>query len=206
MPRGPTSATTSTCPSSTATRTCSSACAAPTRARQYLDLIARARRICPGISFSTDLIAGFCGETEAEHQATLSLMEAVRYDHAFMFMYSERPGTYAARKYTDDVPEAVKKRRLTEIIELQRRHNEASNAAEVGREHVAWSRARARRATRSSSGAQTQTRASSSTAKTTRKGDYVRVRIDACTSSTLLGTALGRTTLAEAAATDAIGA
>ena len=85
----------------------------------YLELIDRARSIVPGISFSTDIIAGFCGETEEEHQDTLSLMETVRYDHAFMFMYSERPDTYAARKYTDDVPHEVKKRRLSEIIALQ---------------------------------------------------------------------------------------
>ena len=87
----------------------------------YLDLIDRARRIVPGISFSTDIIAGFCGETEEQHRDTLSLMNLVRYDHAFMFIYSERPDTYAARKYEDDIPLEVKKRRLTEIIELQTR-------------------------------------------------------------------------------------
>ena len=86
---------------------------------QYLDLIERARSIVPGIAFSTDIIAGFCGETEEQHRDTLSLMELVRYDHAFMFMYSERPDTYAARKYEDDIPLEIKKRRLTEIIELQ---------------------------------------------------------------------------------------
>src|SRR5690606_29584341 len=101
----------------------------------YLALIERARAICPGISFSTDIIAGFCGETDAEHRDTLSLIEHVGYDHAYMFMYSERPDTYAARKYTDDVPEDVKKRRLTEIIALQTGIAHARNRAEVGRTH-----------------------------------------------------------------------
>ena len=95
----------------------------------YLGLIERARAIVPGIAFSTDLIAGFCGETDVEHAQTMSLMEAVRYDHAFMFAYSERPDTYAARKYSDDVPEAVKKERLSEIVALQNRHSLASHAS-----------------------------------------------------------------------------
>ena len=86
---------------------------------QYLELIDRARAIVSGIAFSTDLIAGFCSETEAEHADTLSLMEAVRYDHAFMFAYSERPHTYAARKYADDVPEEVKKRRNNDLLAIQ---------------------------------------------------------------------------------------
>src|SRR5690625_1785086 len=88
---------------------------------EYLSLIERARSIVPGVAFSTDIIAGFCGETEEEHYATLSLMEQVRYDHAFMFIYSERPNTYAQRKYEDDVPENVKKRSEEHTSELQSR-------------------------------------------------------------------------------------
>ena len=100
---------------------------------QVLELVERAKNIVPGISLSTDIIAGFCDETEEEHRDTLSLMELVRYDHAYMFMYSERPDTYAARKYEDNVPEEVKKRRLTEIIQLQSGISLESNRAEIGR-------------------------------------------------------------------------
>ncbi|MDP4275452.1 MAG: tRNA (N6-isopentenyl adenosine(37)-C2)-methylthiotransferase MiaB, partial [Bacteroidota bacterium] len=85
----------------------------------YLDRIKAIKTILPGCAISTDLIAGFCGETEEDHQQTLSLMREVQYDFAFMFKYSERPGTYAARHLKDDVPEEVKNRRLSEIIALQ---------------------------------------------------------------------------------------
>ncbi|MBX3101697.1 MAG: tRNA (N6-isopentenyl adenosine(37)-C2)-methylthiotransferase MiaB [Bacteroidetes bacterium] len=98
----------------------------------YLERIARIREIVPDIGLSTDIITGFCGETEAQHQDTLSLMEAVRYDSAFMFYYSERPGTPAAKKLPDDVPLEVKKRRLQEIVDLQNRHSLESNLKDVG--------------------------------------------------------------------------
>ncbi|MCH8276152.1 MAG: tRNA (N6-isopentenyl adenosine(37)-C2)-methylthiotransferase MiaB, partial [Bacteroidetes bacterium] len=102
----------------------------------YLDLVARVRRIVPGISLSTDIITGFCGETEEEHADTLSMMRELRYDHAYMFMYSERPDTYAARKYTDDVPVKIKKRRLSEIIELQTAISLENHREELGRLHT----------------------------------------------------------------------
>ncbi|HMQ76972.1 MAG TPA: tRNA (N6-isopentenyl adenosine(37)-C2)-methylthiotransferase MiaB [Flavobacteriales bacterium] len=97
----------------------------------YLDRIAAIRRHMPDCAISTDLISGFCGETEEEHQDTLSLMEAVRYDMAYMFKYSERPKTLAARKFADDVPDGVKGRRLQEVIDLQMKH-----AGERNRQHV----------------------------------------------------------------------
>jgi len=87
----------------------------------YLERIASIRRHMPGCAISTDIIAGFAGETEADHELTLSLMEEVGFDMAFMFKYSERPKTLAARKYEDDVPEEVKGRRLAEIIDLQKK-------------------------------------------------------------------------------------
>ena len=89
----------------------------------YLDRIAAIRRILPDCAISTDVIAGFCGETEEQHQDTLSLMREVRYEMAYMFKYSERPRTLAERKYTDDIPEEEKGRRLREIIELQGEHS-----------------------------------------------------------------------------------
>lgn len=93
----------------------------------YLDRIAAIRRILPDCAISTDLIAGFCTETEEDHRETLSLMEEVGYEFAFMFKYSERPGTKAARHMKDDVPEEVKTARLTQIIDLQNRLSLRSN-------------------------------------------------------------------------------
>lgn len=166
---------------------------------EYLALVERARAIVPGLALSTDIIAGFCGETEAEHAATLSLMEAVRYDHAFTFAYSERPDTYAARKLADDVPEAVKKRRLNEIIALQQTHARESAERFVGRREVVLVEGASKR-----SDAQLRGRTDSNhtvvfdRALGLAPGDYALVDVSACTSATLLGTAVARTTLAEA--------
>ncbi len=165
---------------------------------EYLALIERARAICPGISFSTDIIAGFCGETEVQHRDTLSLLEDVRYDHAFMFMYSERPGTYAQRKYEDDVPETVKKRRLSEIIQLQRGIAEERNRTEIGREMTVLVEGPSKKSDAQLCGRADSNKMVVFDREDYRKGEYVRVRTNDCTSATLLGEALGRTTLAEA--------
>ena len=165
---------------------------------QYLELIDRARAIVPGIAFSTDLISGFCGETDAEHADTLSLMEAVRYDHAFMFAYSERPDTYAARKYTDDVPETVKKKRLSEIIQLQSTHALALNQARTGRREVVLVEGTSKR-----SEAQLRGRTDSNhmvvfdrpASNELAPGDYAEVDIADCTSATLLGSFVRATPL-----------
>ncbi len=161
----------------------------------YLALIERARAICPGISFSTDIIAGFCGETDAEHRDTLSLIEHVGYDHAYMFMYSERPDTYAARKYTDDVPEDVKKRRLTEIIELQTGIAHDRNRAEIGRTHTVLVEGTSKRSDEQLFGRTDTNKVVVFDRQDFAKGDYVNVRITDCTSATLLGEPLGKTTL-----------
>jgi tRNA-2-methylthio-N6-dimethylallyladenosine synthase len=99
----------------------------------YLNKIHRIREVLPGCGLSTDIITGFCSETEEDHHATLSLMEYCEYDLAYMFYYSERPGTLAERKYTDDVPEQIKKRRLQEVIALHRIQSLASMQKEVGK-------------------------------------------------------------------------
>lgn len=99
---------------------------------EFVALVERMRAAIPGITLSTDLMVGFCGETEHEHAQTLELMEQVRFDSAFMFAYSDRGITYAAKRLDDDVPEATKKRRLAEVIELQERHTRASHAARIG--------------------------------------------------------------------------
>ena len=98
----------------------------------YMERISAMRKHLPGVSISTDIIAGFCGETEEEHQQTLSLMEWVGNDFAYMFKYSERPDTFAANKYKDDIPDEVKSRRLQEIIQLQNRLSLESKELDVG--------------------------------------------------------------------------
>ena len=166
---------------------------------QYLDLVERARSIVPDLSLSTDIIAGFCGETDDEHADTLSLMEAVGYDHAFMFAYSERPHTFAARKFEDDVPEAVKKQRLSEIIALQNATSKAKHEARIGRREVVLVEGPSKR-----SDAQLAGRTDANHMVVfdrpagVQKGDYVAVEITGCTSATLFGDFLGATTLAEA--------
>ena len=101
---------------------------------QFVDLVSRLRARVPDIAISTDLMVGFCGETEDDHQQTLELMRELRFDSAFMFRYSDRGITYAARKLHDDVPDEVKGRRLQEVIDLQEEHTRASHAARVGRD------------------------------------------------------------------------
>ena len=96
-------------------------------------LVTDLRAAMPGIAITTDILIGFCDETEAEFVETLRAMEEIRFDNAFMFAYSEREGTYAARKMPDTVPEAVKQRRLSEVIAVQRRVSGEINAAQVGR-------------------------------------------------------------------------
>ncbi len=108
----------------------------PYTREEYLALTEKMRDIIPGVSLSTDIIAGFCDETEEEHRDTMSLMRKVQYDQAFMFAYSERGRTLAQRKYEDNVPEDVKKRRLNEIIEQQMNIQEQLNKQEVGRRHL----------------------------------------------------------------------
>ena len=99
----------------------------------YINRIDAIRRIIPGCAISTDVITGFCTETEEEHQETLSMMDYVQYDFAYMFMYSERPGTLAAKRYADDIPDEVKSRRLTEIVARQQQHSHLRMQAQLGK-------------------------------------------------------------------------
>ena len=159
---------------------------------QYLDLVERARKIVPGVSLSTDIIAGFCDETEEEHLDTLSLMAQVRYDHAYMFMYSERPDTYAARKFEDNVPEHVKKRRLQDIIQQQSGISLESNKAEIGREHIVLVEGESRRSDQQMSGRTDTNKMAVFDRLDFVKGEYVKVLVTDCTSATLLAKPLGR--------------
>jgi tRNA-2-methylthio-N6-dimethylallyladenosine synthase len=99
----------------------------------YKERVDAIKRIIPDCGISSDIITGFCGETEEEHQDTLSMMEYVHYDYSYMFYYSERPGTLAARKYQDDVSEDIKKRRLTEVVDLQYQLSLQSNLNDIGK-------------------------------------------------------------------------
>jgi tRNA-2-methylthio-N6-dimethylallyladenosine synthase len=101
----------------------------------YLHKIERIREILPGCAISTDIITGFCSETEEDHQQTLEVIESVKYELAYTYEYSERPGTLAARRYPDDIPAEVKNRRLNEIIALHRSHSELKNKEEIGKMH-----------------------------------------------------------------------
>lgn len=172
----------------------------PYTREEYLDLIEKMRQIIPGVALSTDVIAGFCGETEEEHADTLSLMRIVRYDLAYMFAYSERERTYAHRKMKDDVPEEVKKRRLTEIIEQQMAIQEEVNRLERGREHLVLVEGTSKRSDQQLSGRTDTNKMVVFDRKEYRPGDYVVVRIEDSTSATLFGTPLYKTTIQEYAA------
>ena len=153
----------------------------------YLDRVAAIRRYLPDCAVTTDLIAGFSGETEEEHAATLSLMREVGYEFAYMFKYSERPGTFASKHLPDDVPDEVKTRRLSEIIALQNELSEASNRRDVGREFEVLVEGRSKRSDAQLSGRTSQNKVVIFDRGRHDVGDYVRVRITGCTPATLFG-------------------
>ena len=155
----------------------------------YLNKVKRIKEIIPHCGLSTDVIAGFCTETEEEHQDTLSVMEHSRYDMAYMFAYSERPGTLAARRYEDDIPEDVKKRRLEEIITLQRSHSTESYANDVGKTFKVLIEGDSRRSDLHWCGRNSQNKmvVFPKNEADLAKGQYVNVRIHSSTGATLLG-------------------
>ena len=153
----------------------------------YLDRVAAIRRYMPDCAVTTDLIAGFSGETEEEHAATLSLMREVGYDFAYMFKYSERPGTFAQRNMPDDVPDEVKSRRLSEIIALQNELGLESNRRDVGKVFEVLVEGRSRRNAEQLSGRTSQNKVVVFDRGGRDVGDYVRVRITGCTPATLFG-------------------
>lgn len=153
----------------------------------YLERVKSIKRFIPNCSVSTDIIAGFCGETEEEHQATLSLMEEVGFDFAYMYMYSERPKTLAERKFEDDIPEPVKNRRLTEIINLQRELAHKSNLAQLGETHRVLVEGLSKRSEADLVGRNGRNTKVVFPGKDIQKGTYVWVKITSCTSATLIG-------------------
>ena len=153
----------------------------------YLERVAAIRRYMPDCAITTDLIAGFAHETEEEHAETISLMKEVGYDFAYMFKYSERPGTFAQRNLGDDVPEDVKTRRLTEIIDLQNRLSEESNKRDIGKEFEILVECTSKRSEEQLSGRTSQNKMVVFDRGDHKIGDYVRVRITGCSSATLFG-------------------
>ena len=159
--------------------------------QEYMELIDTIRRLIPDCGISQDMIAGFPSETEADHRDTLELMEYVKYDFGFMFAYSERPGTLAARRLPDDVPDPVKKRRLREIIDLQQTHSLYRNKQHVGKVEEVLIEGPSKRSDAHWMGRNSQNTVVVFPKETYGVGDFVNVRIEDCTSATLLGTAVG---------------
>ncbi len=153
----------------------------------YLNRIQNIRQILPGCSISTDIIAGFCDETEEDHLETLALMETVGYDAAFMFKYSERPQTLAADTLKDNVPEETKERRLREIIALQQKLSLANNQQEVGKIVEVLIEGKSKRSDSQYFGRTSQNKVVVFTKADSWPGDYIPVKITRTTSATLLG-------------------
>ncbi len=154
----------------------------------YLDRVHQIRKQIPDCAITTDIIAGFCGETEEDHQDTLKMMKAVAYDYAFMFKYSERPGTKAAEHYTDDVPDPEKTRRLQEIIDLQQELSLKSYQQEIGKVVEVLIEKTSKRSNEELSGRTSQNRMVVFPAGHFKPGQYARVKINRCTAATLIGT------------------
>ncbi len=157
---------------------------------EYMALIDDVKSIIPDCGISHDMIAGFPTESEQDHQDTLSLMDYVQYDFGFMFMYSERPGTMAARKMEDDVPHEVKKRRLTEIIERQQKHSAARTKKFVGKTVEVLIEKESKKDPNFWSGRTPQNTVAVFPKDSYKPGDFVMVHIEDCTSATLIGKAV----------------
>jgi tRNA-2-methylthio-N6-dimethylallyladenosine synthase len=143
----------------------------------------------PDCGLSTDVISGFCTETEEDHKDTLSIMEKSRFDMAYMFSYSERPGTLAAKRYEDDVPEEVKKKRLEEIISLQNAHSRENYKNDVGKVFEVLIEGNSKRSDADWCGRNTQNKMVVFPKGNAglKKGDYAYIKINSATSATLIG-------------------
>lgn len=158
---------------------------------EYFELIDNIKKIIPDCAISQDMITGFPTETEEDHQDTLSLMEYVKYDFGFMFAYSERPGTLAERKMEDDIPETIKKRRLTEIIELQQKHSHYRTQEHLGKIEEVLIEGTSKKSDAHWMGRNSQNTVVVFPKENYKVGDFVNVKINECTSATLIGEAVG---------------
>lgn len=157
----------------------------------YMAKVDRIREIMPECGISSDIIAGFCTETEVDHQQTLSLMEYAHYDMSYMFFYSERPGTLAAKRYTDDIPETEKKKRLDEIVKLQNKLSQVSNKKDIGKICKVLIEGDSKKSAADWMGRNSQNKVVvfSKNGARFNKGDYAHVLITGCTGATLIGEA-----------------
>ncbi|HPG10733.1 MAG TPA: tRNA (N6-isopentenyl adenosine(37)-C2)-methylthiotransferase MiaB [Chitinophagaceae bacterium] len=155
----------------------------------YKKKVATIRQIIPDCGISSDVIAGFCTETEEDHQDTLSIMEYSRYDMSYMFFYSERPGTLAQKRYTDDIPADIKKKRLNEIVNLQNRLSLESNQKDIGKTFKVLIEGNSKRSEADWMGRNSQNKVIVFAKENhpLQKGDYVNVTVTDCTQATLLG-------------------
>ena len=160
----------------------------------YLAKVARIKELMPDCSISADIIAGFCTETEEDHQNTMSIMQLAGYDYAYMYFYSERPGTLAEKRYEDDVPLDVKKRRLQEIVDVQWHLSNESNKKELGNTYEVLIEGNSKKSDQEWMGRTSQNKvvvfpkSSEGASKPLVKGDYVNILITAYTKGTLIGT------------------
>jgi tRNA-2-methylthio-N6-dimethylallyladenosine synthase len=155
----------------------------------YMARVERIREVIPDCGISSDIIAGFCSETEEEHQETLDVMEHARYDMSYMFFYSERPGTLAQRRYKDDIPENVKKRRLQEIVQLQGKLSHQSNLKDIGKIFKVLIEADSKKTELDWMGRNSQNKVIvfPKNNRLHKPGDYVTVKVTHCTQATLIG-------------------
>lgn len=155
----------------------------------YMAKVDRIRQLIPDCGISSDFIAGFCTEEEKDHQDTLSIMEYSRYDFSYMFFYSERPGTLAQRRYKDDIPAEVKKRRLQEIVEVQNRLSLESNKKDIGKTFKVLIEGDSKKNEKEWKGRNSQNKVIvfPKGNHDLKKGDYVTVKVNDCTQATLLG-------------------
>ncbi|MBQ9473730.1 MAG: tRNA (N6-isopentenyl adenosine(37)-C2)-methylthiotransferase MiaB [Bacteroidales bacterium] len=153
----------------------------------YMQRVDAIRRMLPGCSITTDIIAGFCTETDDDHRATLDMMRRVGFDHAFMFKFSLRPGTYAATHLVDDVPDKVKSSRLEEIIALQGELSLGNNRQEIGRRYEVLVEGESHRSKEQFFGRNSQNKVIVFDRKETRIGQYVTVEVTGCSAATLIG-------------------
>jgi tRNA-2-methylthio-N6-dimethylallyladenosine synthase len=163
----------------------------------YLELIDNMRRIIPGVGLSTDFITGFCGETEDQHNDTLSLIQEVKFDLAYLFAYSERERTLAHRKYEDDIPKEIKQKRLQEIIDIHRAGSAANNQVEIGQKHLVLVENISKRSDQHLSGRTDTNKMVIFDRDSYKFGDYVEVMITDSTSATLFGSPIRKSSIQE---------
>ena len=157
---------------------------------EYMQLTDTIRKIIPETAISQDMIIGFCGETEEEHQETLDMMKYVNYDYGFMYAYSERPGTLAAKKMVDDVPEEVKKRRLNEVIALQRNLSNENTKTYLGKTMEVLIEGTSKKSADQWMSRNSQNYVVVFPKREEKIGDFVLVKVEDCTSATLIGNAV----------------